>query len=64
MEKAKFQEALKGIIQHNRDTIPRISSPKCNECKLRDKWMCKKYPNGIPKEILHNEVVCKEFEEK
>ena len=64
MKKEQFKEILKGISQHNMDTIPRVEHPKCNECQLRSKWTCKKYPNGIPKEVLHNEITCNEFTEK
>lgn len=68
MNKKEFELAIKGIIQHNRDTIPKVTRPKCNDCKnlcLRNRMItCKTYLNGIPDEILDNKIACKEFKQK
>ena len=68
MEKKRFQEAVRGIIQHNKDTVPRVEHPQCNKCKLlvRQERMrvCPAFPNGIPKKIYCNETVCETFEQK
>lgn len=67
MEEKKFKEAIQGILQENRDhPIPKVISAQCNKCKhqIPKSWSCRVLRKEIPDEILDNEVVCKEFEEK
>lgn len=62
--KKMFQE----IIQENHDhSIMKPIRAKCNKCKYRIPKTAKcslLYPNGITKEITHNQKECKEFAKK
>ena len=64
LSRDEMKEALMGIIQENRDHPPRNAVTFCNKCSLRKIATCKKYPDGIPIEILTQKTPCKEFQEK
>ena len=72
----ELKEMFKGIIQENRDyghIPPRVIKSQCNQCKEKAPrkqeknphiMTCKIYPNGMPRELLLNELPCEEFKQK
>ena len=67
MSREEFEEAIKGILQENRDhPMPKVISAQCNKCKhqISKSWSCKVLGKEIPDEILDNEVICPQLEEK
>ena len=66
----EIKEMFRGIVQESRDSAKRPTFPKpvlCNKCRHRVPATAKcslLYPNGIPAEIIHSKVTCKEFKQK
>ena len=64
----ELAQMFKEIIQEDRDHAHMLPTrPKCNDCVHRIDRTSKcrlLYPQGIPKEIVTEKTVCKEFKQK
>ena len=61
-----IKEYLMEILKDNRENPPPPRRVKCGDCTewTKGTLKCKKYPNGIEKDILKEKINCKDFKQK